>query len=265
LPETYSSKIRTTTCRDRVGLQPVHPDAQGGLRWVGVGTGVSQPVPEGRTAAEEPALGGGLGGHGAPNPGPDAGALALAHAAEERHQHVVGLRAGIDPPADLRDPQLDPVVLEQREGQGKLRAVEGTLRLSDGYGLKASVRGAQELEEPRGLGPAFPGEGPGLPDVEELGHDLAAAGLDELKGPAKLPGPRGGRILLVLGRDPSVEGEGLHDLLLLPATGSRDSGAGVPIRVGLHATRESCHLESPPDRRDEPRSGSPAGSMRFWR
>jgi hypothetical protein len=103
LPETYSSKIRTTTGAVTVS---------GSRRWirmptaafpgVGVGTGVRQPVPVGRAATEEPALGGGLGGHGAPNP------------------------------------------------------------------------------EPRGLGPALPGEGPRLPDVEELGHDLAAAGLDEL-------------------------------------------------------------------------------------
>lgn len=177
----------------------------------------------------------------------------------------MGFGAGIDPPADLGDPQLDAVVLEQWEGQGELRAVERTLRLADGYGLKASVRRAQELEEPRGLGPALPGEGPGLPDVEELSYDLAAAGFDELKGPAKLPAPRGGRVLLVLGGDPSVEGKGLHDLLLLPGTGSRRSGTGVPIRVGLDATREDCHLESPPDRRDEPRSGSPAGSSRLRR
>jgi len=31
----------------------------------------------------------------------------------------------------------------------------------------------------------------------------------------------GGGVLLVLGRDPSVEGEGLHDLMLLPPPGSR--------------------------------------------
>jgi hypothetical protein len=140
LPVTYSSKIRTKTGA---------VTGSGSRRWIrmpraafpglGVGTRVRQPIPVGRAADEEAALGGGLRGHGAANPGSDPGALALAHAAEERHDHVVGLGAGIDPPADLWDPQLDAVVLEQWEGQGELRAVEGTLRLPDGNGFEASV------------------------------------------------------------------------------------------------------------------------------
>lgn len=94
----------------------------------------------------------------------------------------MGFGAGIDPPADLGDPQLDPIVLEQREGQGELRAVESSLRLPDRYCLEASVGGAKELEEPGGFGSALPREGPGLPDIEELGDDRAAGRLDELQG-----------------------------------------------------------------------------------
>lgn len=81
-------------------------------------------------------------------------------------------------------------MLEQRERQGELGAVEGALRLSDGHGVEATVGGAEELEEPGGLGPALPGKGPGLPYVEELGDDRAARRLDELQGSAELPGPR---------------------------------------------------------------------------
>jgi len=142
----------------------------------------------------------------------DAGALALAHAAEERHDHVVGLGAGIDSTTDLGNPQLDAVMLEQRESQGELRAVEGALRLPDGHRLEPTIRGAQEFEEPRGFRPALPRKEAGQPDVEELRDDRATAGLDDLQGSPKLPRPRGGWVLLVLGRDPAVEGEGLHDL-----------------------------------------------------
>lgn len=65
-------------------------------------------------------------------------------------------------------------MLEQREGQGELGAVEGPLRLSDDDGIETAAGGAQELEEPGGLGPPLPGKGPRLPDVEELGDDPAA-------------------------------------------------------------------------------------------
>jgi hypothetical protein len=41
----------------------------------------------------------------------------------------VGLGARIEATADLGHPQLDAVVLEQREGQGELRSVDGALRL----------------------------------------------------------------------------------------------------------------------------------------
>jgi hypothetical protein len=133
----------------------------------------------------------------------------------------VGFGAGIDRSAHLGDPQLDAVVLEQREGQGELRAVERTLRFADGHGLEAPVGGGQELEELGGLGPTLPGEGPGLPDIEELGDDCAARRLDELQGSPELPGPRGGRVLLILGRDTSVEGEWLHDGALLLPRGPR--------------------------------------------
>jgi len=54
----------------------------------------------------------------------------------------MGLRAGIDAAAHLGNPQLDAVVLEQRESKGELRSVEGALRLRDGDRLEAPVRGA---------------------------------------------------------------------------------------------------------------------------
>jgi hypothetical protein len=134
-----------------------------------------------RAAAQEAALGGGLRRHRVPNPRADAGALALAHASEERHHHVVGLGPWIHPTPDLGHPQLNAVVLEQRERQGELGAVEGPLRLPDNDTLEAAGWGAKELQEPGCLRPAFPGERPRLPDVEELDKDLAADRLNELQ------------------------------------------------------------------------------------
>ena len=64
------------------------------------------------------------------------------------------------------------------------------------------------------------------------------ARLDELQGSAQLPRPRGGGVLLILGRDPAVESEGLHDPVLLPPGSRRDlcavrSGSGVMLRARL--------------------------------
>lgn len=102
-------------------------------------------------------------------------------------------------------------MLEQREGQRELRAVERALGLPDHDGVEASVGGAQEPEEPAGLRSALPGKGARLSDVEELGNDLPARRFDELRSTAELPRARGRRLLLVLGRDASVEREALHD------------------------------------------------------
>lgn len=104
-----------------------------------MGASVTESVPVGRPTTEEPFLGRGLRGHGVAHPRSDAGALTLAHAAEERHEHVVSFGPRIGATADFGHPQLDAVVLEQREGQGELRPVEGALRLADGDGLETTI------------------------------------------------------------------------------------------------------------------------------
>ncbi len=152
--------------------------------WAGVG----QAVAEGWAATEEPSLGGRLCCHRASYTGPDPGPLALAHSAEERHDHVVGLGARVHASADLRNPQLNAEVLEQREREREMGAVERALRLPDNDRIEASVGGAQKLQEPLGLRPALPRKGAGLSDLEELRHDLAARRFDELHGATELPG-----------------------------------------------------------------------------
>jgi hypothetical protein len=54
-----------------------------------------------------------------------------------------------------------------------------------------------------------------LPDVEELGDDLATRRLDELAGACDLPLPGRFRILLIFGADPPVERE-VHDAMSIP-------------------------------------------------
>ena len=120
-----------------VGFELVQPLAVGGLGGVGVRPGVGDPVAVGRPAAEEPSLDRGLGGHGGADPQLDPGPLALGHAAEHRHDQVMGLGVGVDRPADFGDPQLDAVVGEHGHGQAVLVAVERPLRLADHHGVKA--------------------------------------------------------------------------------------------------------------------------------
>jgi hypothetical protein len=72
-----------------------------------------------------------LGGHRGPDADLDAVAFAFAHAAVEGHDQFVGVAARVDGPADLGNPQLDAVVLEDREGETELVAVERALRFTD--------------------------------------------------------------------------------------------------------------------------------------
>jgi hypothetical protein len=140
----------------------------------------------------------------------DAHAFALAHAAEDRHDHVVGLAAGIDPAPDFWDPEADAVVHEDREGEAELVAVEGPVRLADDDGVEPALGVPEVIEEPGRLGSTLPRDRPTVADVEVVGHDLPAGRLDELAGQRELPHPRRLGVLLILGAHPAVEGEARH-------------------------------------------------------
>ena len=90
-----------------------------------------------RLPAEEPALDCGLGGHGGADPQFDPVPLAFGHAAEHRHDQVMGLRVRVDGAADLGNPQLYAVVGEHRHGQAVLVAIERPLRLPDHDSVEA--------------------------------------------------------------------------------------------------------------------------------
>nr|WP_229811259.1 hypothetical protein [Streptosporangium pseudovulgare] len=172
-----------------VELQPVQPSAVGCLGRVGVRARVAQAVAVRWPPAEEAALHLGLRRHGAAHPDLDPVALALAHPAEDAHHQVVRLVGRVDRPADLRHPQRHPEVLEDREGQAVLVAVERPMRLADHHGLEPAARVAQLGQQGRGPRTPLPGDRAGLVDVEELGDDLPAPRLDQRPGPGDLPGP----------------------------------------------------------------------------
>ena len=124
-----------------------------------------------------------------------------------RHDQVVGLVGGVDRAADLGHPQRDAVVVEEREREPVLVAVERAVRLADHHGVELAGR-VLELGEQRGcLRAALPRDRAGLVHVEELGDDLPAARLDQRAGAGELPAARGLGVLLVLGGYPAVEGE----------------------------------------------------------
>src|SRR2546428_70774 len=107
LPANHSAKMRSTT--GVVGFEASKPLADCGLARVWVGPCVGKLVAVRGSAAQEPALGGGLFGHGGPDPDLDAVPLALAHAPVQAHDQIVGLGSGVDATADLGHPQLDAV------------------------------------------------------------------------------------------------------------------------------------------------------------
>ncbi|MEV4536266.1 hypothetical protein AB0J82_20980 [Asanoa sp. NPDC049518] len=135
--------------------------------------------------------------------------FALAHSAVESHDQVVGVAAWIDRSADLGDPELDAIVDEDGKRHAELVTVERPLWLSDNHGAELSRRALDGLEKVAGLRATLPGKRPGDPDVEILAVDLAAGLSDQVIGPAVLPCPRGDGVLMVLGRNPSVEREPL--------------------------------------------------------
>jgi hypothetical protein len=118
----------------------------------------------------------------------------------------VGVRAWVDAPADLRDPQLDVVVSEHGKGEAELAAVEGAGRLADDHRLEATIRPSESTEQACRFGAPLPRQGPALADVEVLGDDYAI-GREDRSGPAHLPLLRARRVLLVLGADTAVERE----------------------------------------------------------
>lgn len=126
-----------------VGFEAVEAFAVGSLGRVGVGARVGEPVAVRGSAAEVAAFDLGLGGHGGADADLDAVAFALAHAAEDRHDQVVGLVVRVDGPADFGDPQGDAEVDEEGEGVAELVAVEGALGLADDHGVEAPVRVAE--------------------------------------------------------------------------------------------------------------------------
>ena len=74
------------------------------------------------------------------------GWFALAHAAIQRHDHVVRLGTRVDRSADLWYPQSDLVVREHPEGETELVAAEGTLRLADHHGVESAGRVREGVE-----------------------------------------------------------------------------------------------------------------------
>ena len=143
---------------------------------VRVRPGVGQPVPVRRPAAQVTPLLAGLGRHRGPDPDPGPGDLPLGLQPQRQHGLLVILGVAVDPPADLRGPQLDAIGLEQRCHRGVLAAVEGALVLADHDRVPAAVRVGQRGDQGRGLRAARPGQRPAVAGVEELGHDAPVPG-----------------------------------------------------------------------------------------
>jgi hypothetical protein len=114
-----------------VEIEAVQSLAVRRLGGVGVRSRVHDLVPVRRASAEEPALVGGLRSHGGLDADLDPVPLALAHPTEHRHDQVVGFVLRVDRPAHLRHPERDAVMVEQRDRQTVLIAVEGAVRLAD--------------------------------------------------------------------------------------------------------------------------------------
>lgn len=118
----------------------MQPLAVGGLGRVGVRACVDQQVSVGWPAAEEAALGRRDRRHSGTDPDLDAVAFALGQATEHAHDHVVGFIARTDRTANFGHPQRHLEVLEDREGEPVLVAVERPVWFADHHRVEAAVR-----------------------------------------------------------------------------------------------------------------------------
>ena len=177
-----------------------------GVRFVRVRPRISKPVSVRRTAAQVAALLPGLGGHRGADPDAGPGDLPLGRQPQHRHGVLVVLGREVDPPASLRHPQLDAVMLEQRRHRRVLAAVERPLILPDHDCVPAAVRISQQGDQRGGQRAPAPRHRPALPRIKELRHDLPVPA-DQCPGLLPLPRPRRHRVLPVLGRHPPVKRE----------------------------------------------------------
>jgi hypothetical protein len=196
-------------CGDRVGLQPAQVLAVGGFRGVGVQAGIYQLIPIRWAASQKAALNLRLGGHGGAHPDPNPVTFSLAHPTEYRHHQVMRLGFRVDGSPDLRNPQRNAVMDKHRKGQPVLVAVKGPLRLTDHHRTKTTFGIFQPIQQRGRLGTSFPGNRPGLPNIEKLGHHVAVA-LDQRPRSRQLPVTGGLRILLILRGHPPIEGKPHH-------------------------------------------------------
>ena len=189
-----------------IGLQLVRAPSPRGVRLVGVRPRIAESVPVRRAPAQVPALLQRLGRHRGPHPDPGPGDLPLGRQAQREHRLLVVVGVPVDPPADLRHPQQDAVMLEQRRHQRVLAAVERPLVLPDHDRVPPPVRVRKLRDQGGGLRTPRPQQHPALPHVEELRHDHPAPGGQHHRL-LQLPRPRRLRLLPVLGRHPPVERE----------------------------------------------------------
>ena len=160
--------------------------------------GVGEPIPVRRAAAQISALLPGPGGHGSPDPDPGPGDLPLGRQAQREHGLLVVLGVPVDPPANLRHPQADAVVLEQRRHRRVLAGIERPLVLSDHDRVPPTLWIRQRSHQGGSLRAPRPRQRPALPHIEELGHDRAVL-CYEHRRLRELPRSRRHRILPVLG------------------------------------------------------------------
>jgi hypothetical protein len=180
----------------RIRLQPVRPAAPRRVRLVRVRARIGKPVPVRRAPAQVAALLQRLRRHRGPHPDPGPGDLPLRRQPQRYHRLLVILGVPVDPLADLRHPQLDPVVLEQRGHRGVLAAVERPLVLPDHDRVPPALR------------------------ISQLRHQRSRL---------RAPRPRRHRILPVLSRDPPVKREPQH-----PACASPHGPKGGPPTTPAH-------------------------------
>ncbi len=78
--------------------------------------------------------------------------------AEEGHDEVVSLRAGVNRAAHLWHPQANPIVSEHREGEAELVAIEGPLWFAYYNCVETAIGVGQGRQQPSSLRSALPWE-----------------------------------------------------------------------------------------------------------
>jgi hypothetical protein len=190
----------------RIRIQPLPPPSPGSMRPVRMRTRIDQPIPIRLPTAQKPALLDRLHHHRRQRPMPRPHYLPLRLRRQHLHQRAMQRIIQTHRSTRLRQPHLDPSLLQNTRDMLKLAVGECPLELAHHHRIERPISRSRPLQERRRLRTPLPSHPPRTAHIEELRSDRPAP-RDQRRGHLPLPRARRGGILKLRRRCPPIECE----------------------------------------------------------